>query len=59
MKVAILGAGRMGSAMALRLIDTGHQVTVWNRQRERLVPLADAGVTVLTTSQTASARLPS
>ncbi len=46
MKVTILGAGAMGSAMALRLIDTGHQVTVWNRNRERLVPLADAGATV-------------
>ena len=46
MKITILGAGRMGSAMALRLIDTGHQVTVWNRQRSRLAPLADAGATV-------------
>jgi 3-hydroxyisobutyrate dehydrogenase len=46
MKVTILGAGAMGSAMALRLIDTGHQVTVWNRRRERLTPLADAGATV-------------
>jgi 3-hydroxyisobutyrate dehydrogenase len=46
MKVTILGAGRMGSAMALRLIDTGQEVTVWNRERERVVPLADAGATV-------------
>jgi 3-hydroxyisobutyrate dehydrogenase len=46
MKVTILGAGRMGSAMALRLIDTGQEVTVWNRQRERVVPLADAGATM-------------
>jgi len=43
MKVAILGAGRMGSAMALRLLDTGHDATVWNRDPERLAPLADAG----------------
>jgi 3-hydroxyisobutyrate dehydrogenase len=46
MKVAILGAGRMGSAMALRLIDSGQQVTVWNRERARLAPLADAGASV-------------
>src|SRR6185437_15571953 len=46
MKVTILGAGRMGSAMALRLIDTGQEVTVWNRERERVVPLADAGATL-------------
>ncbi|MCW2674109.1 MAG: NAD(P)-dependent oxidoreductase [Frankiales bacterium] len=32
MKVTILGAGRMGSAMAARLADTGHLVTVWNRE---------------------------
>jgi 3-hydroxyisobutyrate dehydrogenase len=43
MKVAILGAGRMGSAMTLRLLDTGHDVTVWNRDPARLAPLADAG----------------
>jgi len=36
----------MGSAMALRLIDTGHQVTVWNRDRSRLTPLTEAGPTV-------------
>ena len=46
MKVTILGTGRMGSAMALRLIDTGQEVTVWNRERQRVVPLADAGATV-------------
>ena len=46
MKVTILGAGRMGSAMALRLIDTGQEVTVWNRERQRVVPLADAGATL-------------
>jgi 3-hydroxyisobutyrate dehydrogenase len=31
MKVTILGAGRMGSSMAARLVDTGHSVTIWNR----------------------------
>jgi 3-hydroxyisobutyrate dehydrogenase len=46
MKVTILGAGRMGSAMALRLIDTGYQVRVWNRNSDRLAPLAHAGASV-------------
>ena len=46
MKVTILGAGHMGSAMALRLIDTGHDVTVWNRELDRLAPLAYAGASV-------------
>jgi 3-hydroxyisobutyrate dehydrogenase len=31
MKVTILGAGHMGAAMTARLADTGHQVTVWDR----------------------------
>ena len=31
MKIAILGTGRMGSAMAERLLDLGHHLTVWNR----------------------------
>src|SRR3954470_22784737 len=32
--VTILGAGHMGSAMAARLADTGHQVTVWDRNSD-------------------------
>jgi 3-hydroxyisobutyrate dehydrogenase len=31
MNVTILGAGGMGSAMARRLSETGHQVTIWDR----------------------------
>jgi 3-hydroxyisobutyrate dehydrogenase len=46
MKVAILGTGHMGTAMALRLIETGHQVTVWNRRRDRLAPLGQAGAEI-------------
>jgi 3-hydroxyisobutyrate dehydrogenase-like beta-hydroxyacid dehydrogenase len=30
-RVAFLGLGRMGAPMARRLIDAGHDVTVWNR----------------------------
>jgi 3-hydroxyisobutyrate dehydrogenase len=32
MNVTILGAGAMGSAMARRLRDTGHDVTIWDRK---------------------------
>ena len=35
MKVAILGAGRMGTAMARRLAQEGVEVVVWNRTREK------------------------
>lgn len=29
--VAVLGLGRMGAAMAAKLVEAGHDVTVWNR----------------------------
>ena len=43
MKIAVLGTGRMGSAMALRLIDQGHTLTVWNRSRDKAQAVIDAG----------------
>ncbi len=42
-KVGIAGTGKMGGAIALRLIEVGHDVTVWNRTPERLAPLIEAG----------------
>ena len=41
--IGIAGTGRMGTAFARRLIETGHEVTVWNRTPERTVQAADAG----------------
>jgi 3-hydroxyisobutyrate dehydrogenase-like beta-hydroxyacid dehydrogenase len=41
-----LGTGRMGAAMAGRLIDAGRPVTVWNRTAAKTQPLADRGATV-------------
>ncbi len=41
--IAVLGTGRMGSAIAHRLLDTGHRVTVWNRTADRTAPLVAAG----------------
>ncbi|MGH7763724.1 MAG: NAD(P)-dependent oxidoreductase [Candidatus Dormibacteraceae bacterium] len=35
MKVAILGTGKMGAAMAKRLAAAGHELTLWNRTRQR------------------------
>lgn len=46
MKVTVLGLGLMGKAMALRLIDQGHQVTGWNRHPERAVAAKKSGVAV-------------
>jgi len=36
--IAVLGAGRMGAAMAFRLTGAGHRVTVWNRTPARAAP---------------------
>jgi len=43
MKIGVSGTGRMGAAIALRLIDSGHEVTVWNRSTDKLKPLLAAG----------------
>lgn len=43
MKIAFLGLGTMGSPMALNLIKAGHEVAVYNRTKERELPLAQAG----------------
>jgi 3-hydroxyisobutyrate dehydrogenase len=40
MKVTVLGTGNMGTAMASRLADTGHQVTVWDRHGSQLASVA-------------------
>jgi 3-hydroxyisobutyrate dehydrogenase len=42
MNVTILGAGHMGSAMAERLAETGHQVTVWDRDSDHAHKLSGA-----------------
>ena len=39
MKIGIAGTGRMGSAIAQRLLGVGHEVTVWNRTAEKTRPL--------------------
>jgi 3-hydroxyisobutyrate dehydrogenase len=43
MKITLLGTGRMGSAMAERLLDQGHTLTVWNRTPGKAQTLLDRG----------------
>jgi 3-hydroxyisobutyrate dehydrogenase-like beta-hydroxyacid dehydrogenase len=43
MHVAVLGLGRMGQALAGRLIDGGHEITVWNRTAGRADDLLARG----------------
>jgi 3-hydroxyisobutyrate dehydrogenase len=49
MKVGVAGLGKMGAAIAQRLIDVGHNVAVWNRSADKAKPLAEAGATVALT----------
>lgn len=42
-RIAFVGLGRMGSGMAGRLLDAGHDVVVHNRTPERGVPLVERG----------------
>jgi 3-hydroxyisobutyrate dehydrogenase len=41
--VGIAGTGRMGAAIATRLLGQGHAVAVWNRTPAKLAPLLAAG----------------
>jgi len=51
MQIGIAGLGRMGAAMAARLMDVGHAVNVWNRSPARAKPLTDAGATLMATPE--------
>lgn len=42
-KVAVVGLGAMGSRIARRLLESGHEVVVWNRNAARVTPLTEAG----------------
>ena len=42
-RVAFIGVGAMGGRMARRLLDAGHELTVWNRTESKVRPLLDAG----------------
>jgi 3-hydroxyisobutyrate dehydrogenase len=44
--IGVAGLGRMGAAIAQRLIETGFAVTVWNRNAARAEPLKALGATV-------------
>ena len=45
-KVAVLGIGIMGSAMARNLVSAGLRTTIWDRSSTATAPLADAGALV-------------
>jgi 3-hydroxyisobutyrate dehydrogenase len=49
MHIGVAGLGAMGGNIAARLMEVGHQVTVWNRNPDKSKPLAAAGAKVAAT----------
>lgn len=49
MKVGFIGLGRMGQAMAGRLVGGGHDLTLYNRSREKCAELEKKGAKVAAT----------
>ncbi|MFN2590474.1 MAG: NAD(P)-dependent oxidoreductase [Actinomycetota bacterium] len=45
MKIGFCGLGLMGAPMAARLVEAGHDVTVWNRTAAKTEPLVRRGAT--------------
>jgi len=54
MKVGFVGLGRMGEAMARRLIDAGHDVAVYNRSAEKTKPLTAHGAKAMASIEEAA-----
>ncbi|MGH6684251.1 MAG: NAD(P)-binding domain-containing protein, partial [Pseudolabrys sp.] len=46
MHIGVAGLGAMGAAVSARLMEVGHQVTVWNRTADKTKPLADLGAKI-------------
>ena len=46
-RIGWVGAGRMGHALAARLLAAGHDVAVYNRTRAKAESLEEAGATVV------------
>lgn len=54
--VAVVGLGAMGSRIARRLLEAGHDLRVWNRTAEKAAPLVEAGAVAAATPAEAAAR---
>jgi 3-hydroxyisobutyrate dehydrogenase len=50
MKIGVAGLGKMGAPIAARLIEAGHDVTVWNRTPDKTKPLTEAGASAVKTA---------
>jgi 6-phosphogluconate dehydrogenase len=43
MNIGIIGLGRMGSGLAHRLLEGGHEVLAYNRSQDKVTPIVEAG----------------
>jgi 3-hydroxyisobutyrate dehydrogenase len=50
MKVALIGTGRMGRPMAERILAGGHELKVYNRNRDKAEPLRSFGAEVVSSA---------
>ncbi len=55
MRIAFLGLGQMGAAVAANLLRAGHELIVWNRSHDKTAPLTEAGAAAATTPREAVA----
>ena len=56
MHIGVAGLGRMGSAIAARLVEVGHTVSGWNRSADKAKALGNAGVVLVDTPAALAAR---
>lgn len=54
--VAVIGLGAMGSRIAVRLLEAGHDVVVWNRTAAKAEPLLARGATAVASPADAARR---
>jgi hypothetical protein len=54
-EISVLGAGRMGSALARAFLEKGYETSVWNRTQSKLAPLAALGARIAPSLQEAVA----
>ncbi len=57
MQIGIAGLGRMGAAIAGRLIEAGHTLSVWNRSPEKAGPLEAAGAALARSPEELAAKV--
>jgi 3-hydroxyisobutyrate dehydrogenase-like beta-hydroxyacid dehydrogenase len=55
-RIAVIGLGAMGSRIARRFLDAGHELTVWNRDSSKAEPLVAAGASAAQTPADAARR---